>query len=241
MKATPIDWTRFCQLFQNALASGALPDHTHISHDISQGCENPRTRSVMSHKPPDVISPIVNIQDGNARWIDFEVPCRKCRVCLKNRQKLWARRMRHEIIQSNRTWMLTFTINAHHRFMFSVKAGSRDYHESYKLIAYEFTNMVKRLRKAGYKFRYVMVAEAHKDGYPHLHAFFHEVSTPIPKRIIQAEWPYGYTTCKLCDVNAPWYVAKYLAKDARARIRASQGYGQSVRDLSVDILSHLSG
>lgn len=144
--------------------------------------------------------------------------------------------MKHEIKQSNRVWFATITINPHHRFMFSLQAGSRDYLDTYKIIGKEMTKYFKRLRKAGYKFRYVMVAEAHKDGYPHLHLLLHEISTPISKSRLQAEWPYGFSTFKLVkDDRASHYVAKYLAKDARTRIRASQRYGQSVRDLSTEI------
>lgn len=148
--------------------------------------------------------------------------------------------MAQEMKSSFRTWMGTFTINPHHRFMFSVRAGSRDYHASHREISKEITKYLKRLRKAGFKFRYVVVAEAHKDGYPHLHMLLHEVSAPIPKSRLQAEWPYGFTTFKLVkDRAATFYVAKYLAKDARTRIRASLRYGQSVPDLIGEVIKDL--
>ena len=75
----------------------------------------------------------------------------------------------------------------------------------------------------------MMVAEAHKDGYPHIHLLVHEVFQPIPKREIERQWPYGFTKVKLVqDQAAANYVAKYLAKDMRTRVRASQHYGEEL-------------
>ena len=104
--------------------------------------------------------------------------------------------------------------------------------DSHKVISAELTKYFKRLRKSGLKFRYVLVTEAHKDGYPHYHALIHEVSAQIPKSRLQADWPYGFTTFKLVkDTKAAYYITKYLVKDARTRIRASGKYGQSGRSL----------
>jgi len=102
-----------------------------------------------------------------------------------------------------------------------------DYFASYKVISKQMTLYWKRLRKAKHRFRYMMAAEAHQSGYPHIHALVHEVSAPIPKRILQEEWPFGFTHCKLVrnGPKAAWYVSKYLSKDMRTRVRASQHYG----------------
>lgn len=228
-----IEWVKFVSIFNEGLARNAPVSGVSMKWDISNGCSKPFELTLSSAPPPDKILQKVNIPDGKIRHIDISCPCRKCEPCLKNRRILWRRRMRHEINQSNRTWFGTFTINPHQRFVFSMRAGTRDYFASYGEISKELTKYFKRLRKAGFKFRYVVVAEAHKDGYPHLHCLIHEVSTPIPKRRLQSEWPHGYTTFKLVeDASAVYYVTKYLSKDARTRIRASLKYGQSVRDLS---------
>ena len=88
------------------------------------------------------------------------------------------------------------------------------------------TKMFKRLRKDGYNFRYLYVLEAHKDGYPHVHMLVHEVSAQIPKRALGAQWPYGFSSFKLVDdPRAASYITKYLVKDMRSKIRASQKYG----------------
>jgi len=233
--ATPVDWTLFSSYVQTALRQGAAIDVHRCEWDASLGCEVPYVITLTSQPPDNAVSPFQQIRDNEICWLDISSPCRKCPTCLKNRSRLWAGLMRKEILSSNRTWMATFTINPHWRFMFSLRSGSTDYLASYGEISKEITKYLKRLRKAGFKYRYVLVAEAHKDGYPHLHALIHEVSTPIPKSRLQSEWTFGFTTFKLITSNAAtFYVAKYLAKDARTRIRASQRYGQSARDLSLE-------
>jgi len=169
------------------------------------------------------------VDNGNTRFLRIFTPCRKCAVCLENRRKLWASRARYEVKRSPRTWFITLTINPQARFLFSCRAGSMNYHASYGEISKEVTKMFKRMRKAGHRFRYMMVAEAHKDGYPHIHILMHEVSQPIPKREIQRQWDYGFTVVKLVkDQAAANYVAKYLSKDMRTRVRASQEYGKEL-------------
>ena len=50
-------------------------------------------------------------------------------------------------------------------------------------IGKEFTLYFKKLRKAAKntRLRYLLVAEAHKDGFPHYHAFLHEHGEPVGK------------------------------------------------------------
>lgn len=169
------------------------------------------------------------LDNGKTRFLRILRPCRKCPVCLENRRKFWAQRARYEVNRSPRTWFVTLTINPQWRFIFSCRAKSTDYFASYGEISKEVTKFFKRLRKAGHVFKYMMVAEAHKDGYPHIHLLVHEVSQPIPKREIERQWNYGFTKVKLVkNQAAAYYVAKYLAKDMRTRVRASQHYGEEL-------------
>jgi len=239
MKETPVDWLRFVYYASASMRTGSQPVGRKIVWDVSLGCHKPYPVLLASQPPENACSPLQWLKEGEKFWLQMETPCRKCEKCLENRRRLWRGRMQQELGASFRTWFGTLTINPHHRFIFSVRAGSRDYHASHREISKEVTKYFKRLRKAGYKFRYVVVAEAHKDGYPHLHMLVHEVSAPIPKKRLQDEWPYGFTTFKLVnDRAATFYVAKYLAKDARTRIRASLHYGQSVPDLIGEVLEH---
>lgn len=228
---TYIDWIRFITLVHRALADGATVDLPRIFWDVSLGCENSYQVSVTSY-PPNNIGAIQHINDSamDMRRLYMDTPCRKCPTCLRNRQRLWTKRSKYELARAPRTWFCTWTIEPEWRFRFSLQTGSRDYIETYKVISKEMTKMWKRLRSKQYFFRYLMVAEAHKDGYPHIHAFIHECwgHAPVPKRAIQAEWPYGFTTVKLVDTTdqkACYYVTKYISKDARTRIRSSQAYG----------------
>lgn len=173
------------------------------------------------------------VDNGEMRFLQIATQCRKCETCRRNKSMHWTIRAQIEIARAPRTWFCTFTINPQSRFMFSLRAKSRDYHKSYGEISKEFTKMFKRLRRKGHKFRYLMVAEAHKDGYPHIHMLIHEVDHAIPKRVIQGEWPFGFSNVKLvADRAAAKYVTKYLAKDMRSRVRASQHYGEELDIIS---------
>lgn len=246
-----VDWPKFNTLATQALSQGATFKRISIEWDVSMGCLKPYFVTIGSYKmePWRYMKPIiqpagsefgywycsvpqekVQVPLNMARYLDMWTPCRKCEECLKNRRKYWASRARQEINRSTRTWFGTLTINPHWRFVLSARSGKKDFHHSYREVGKEVTKYFKRLRKAGHKFRYLLVMEAHKDGYPHVHLFVHEGSTPIPKRELQSQWKLGFTDFKLVDKidnNAARYVTKYLAKDARSRIRGSQKYGLS--------------
>lgn len=96
----------------------------------------------------------------------------------------------------------------------------------HKAIGKEFTLFFKRVRKnSGQPLRYCLFTEKHRDGFPHYHALIHERGEAIPRRDIEAEWKFGFTSFRLADVNAARYVSKYVSKDAQARVRASIRYG----------------
>ena len=226
-----IDWTRFSSILLNALEQGAIINPPKVNWDVSLHCENPYEVCIESF--PHVDWRPVQTYDyttKDIRRIYLDTPCRKCPTCLRNRSRLWAARAKIETMRATRTWMVTLTINPEHRFRFSLIAGSRDYIKSYSVISKEVTKMLKRLRKSGHKFRYLCIAEAHKDGYPHIHMLVHEGFKAIPKREIQKQWPYGFTTVKLVDSSprAARYVTKYMAKDMNTRVRASQKYGKQL-------------
>lgn len=240
--STSIDFNKFSCLVTKALAAGGSLDGRTVRWDASQGCEAPYEVILVSKVPLAHEVEYVDTLNGPVMWLLIDTPCRKCTRCMDNRRKLWTARAKLEIRAAPRTWFITFTVNPHNRFLFSLKAGSRDYMETHGIISKELTKYFKRLRKKGAQFRFVLVAEAHKDGYPHFHALLHECDAPITKSRLQAEWPYGFTTAKLVkDDSAAHYVAKYLAKDARTRIRASLHYGLYVHDQFADLLLSQSG
>lgn len=99
----------------------------------------------------------------------------------------------------------------------------------------ELTLYFKRLRKnTKVPLRYCLVSEFHEDDAPHWHALIHEpfARLAVRHKDLTSTWPYGFTRFKLVDQTdlkkTARYVAKYLAKDAETRVRASQHYGDPV-------------
>lgn len=92
------------------------------------------------------------------------------------------------------------------------------------------TKYLKRLRKAGFRFRYLIVAEPHRNGFPHYHGLIFDLAGPTEKPltpdILGAEWSGGFSMVKgVRDANALRYVCKYLSKEKFARVRASKHFG----------------
>jgi len=190
------------------------------------------------------VFPLVDARVGRSKhWIDMLVPCRKCEACLKARGRLWSERAFHEVRGSTRTWFCTYTLNPSWRVRAEIEASTSEPEDLYRVVSKWFTLYLKRLRKeSGVSFRYLLVVELHKDGFPHLHALVHEIGgQQITKRQLQGQWPYGYTSVKLANPTSARYVTKYISKQAIARIRASLGYGRVLtQNTSYDIL-HESG
>lgn len=169
-------------------------------------------------------------------------PCRKCAPCLKMRSLKWAARACSEMQAAPRTWFGTFTFRPDVRLVLKIKArrsvattgidlDALPLNERY--LVYEratsehVTKFLKRLRKKN-SLRYLLVAEPHKDGFPHYHALIHERREPILWQAIADQWPDGFIKVKLTQDAVPreaFYVTKYLTKHAGVRIRSSQHYG----------------
>lgn len=176
----------------------------------------------------------------------IKVRCRKCAACLMHRRKVWTAKAILETRASHRTWFVTLTFDPMRRFIAKASAetitanrrceafGMLTPNERYKAIervtSLEVTKWLKRLRKnTGARLRYIVIAEAHSDGFPHYHALIHETANgAVTKRAIQSTWNAGFSNAKLVDTTdakATGYVCKYLSKSASTRVRASQKYG----------------
>jgi len=179
----------------------------------------------------------------NSYFVDLVVKCRNCPQCLRERAWGWRVRMKQELHASYRTWLCTFTLSpeAHERMANQARMiCSRRRREDFELmtlpeqfiarhnqIQKEFTLMFKRMRKAGLKFRYILVCEMHKSGLPHYHMLLHEFSDNIKYAKLKEFWRLGFSNFKLVDDHekAAMYAAKYLTKSKLARVRASLRYG----------------
>lgn len=160
------------------------------------------------------------------------------------RSSLWRMRAQAELQFWPRTWFATLTLHPDVQRWVLEKARDRmaksgsdfdalDYGEQFRLrvsaITPAITKVLKRIRKNGAPFRYLLVAEAHKSGAPHFHALIHELSADRPIRYdtLKAAWNLGFSQFKLCEDNRhAGYLCKYLSKSAAARVRASKRYGQ---------------
>jgi len=172
-------------------------------------------------------------------FLSMDVRCRKCLHCRKKRGQMWSLRAIEECKASTRTWMLTFTLAPEHRLRAAMLArrahGSEEFQSVYKVVSTWFTRYMKRVRKnSGAPLRFMLAAEQHKDGALHLHALLHENGVQVPKRLLEGEWPYGFSRAKLCDPAAAAYVTKYVSKSLMVRVRASLKYGTPPQGIAVE-------
>lgn len=159
---------------------------------------------------------------------------------------MWQRRAVHEFKTAYRNWFGTLTLRPDFHMQVLSRARERmrlqgiDYEtlppsEQFALrhfeISKEITKYLKRVRKAsGAPFRFLLVAEAHKSGLPHYHVLLHEQhpGKPVRHRTLSSQWHCGFEKWRLVeDDRTAKYLCKYLAKDNRARVRASVSYGKN--------------
>ena len=177
--------------------------------------------------------------------VSFDSRCRKCEACLAHRRRLWTARASDELKAAHRTWFATLTVSPENRFVASMRAAAlagsaghgtwasmsaeNQYRYLVKYLNGEIDRFLKRVRKNGAPFRYLLVSEAHKDGFPHFHLLIHEAALPLTKRLLESNWRLGYSQFRLVnngDPRSAFYVCKYLAKSALTRVRASKRYGR---------------
>jgi hypothetical protein len=233
---------------------GALPrgmtrlSMSRFEWDVSGNCEKAVTVEMTGRPAADWLARLryVTIARGTqtSLIVELRTPCRKCRVCLRRRMKMWAARAMHEVRQANRTWFATFTLtpaahynmqcraiaHAESRAIPTAELTSEDlFTRQSGEVEKELTLWFKRLRKnvPSHGIRYLLVRERHKSGLPHWHALIHECGeVPISYRMLDT-WPHGHAKYKLMqDERAAFYVAKYLGKSHDGRVRASVRYGQ---------------
>ena len=195
------------------------------------------------------------------------VRCRKCTKCRRAKMYYWVyaalEQMRLCAARGDRTWFGTLTLSSEWQSEFlriameknqEFAAGSAipewwdDPHcdERFRLVREELVaecqRFWKRLRKAGHRFKYLLVFERHKSGLPHMHFLLHEEGGPILKRAIRAAWQCGFVQAKLVEYGgtasgdharkAAFYVAKYLQKTDQSRQIASRR-GESLARISL--------
>lgn len=194
------------------------------------------------HSRPDDPAGKVLPLDGVARIATLEVRCRACPPCLVARGLLWRDRAMAEYRAAPRTWFGTLTLapeaHAHianiARLVASSNGDDFDAYDAAKQFALrhkyasaEITKYLKRLRKGGARFRYLVVCEAHKSGLPHYHMLVNELDDgSVRHKQLVSQWRIGFSKFNLAHDNASAaYAVKYLFKSKDARVRASLDYG----------------
>lgn len=219
--------------------------HTSHEWDISGSCYHPQMRVLES-------TPLINGRIRYGGWghqkrttLYMRVRCRMCDACKRLKQALWTARAERETITGLRNWFGTLTLSpaSHHQIISRCRQklgrGGTDYDglsreeqfsEWMTEISKEVTKYVKRVRKESRApLRYLLVAEEHQSGVPHLHLLMHEQcsSAPVRYRTLSTQWKLGFTKFNLVDgMKAARYVCKYISKSAMARVRASLHYGR---------------
>lgn len=215
-----------------------------VEWDIGGICLSPvRVELVSRGEAERGVKHVVVSTQNRPNYVSMEVRCRKCEACLRQKGIMWRDRSLSEYHASHRTWLCTLTLApgtyAHllSKARFWLKSRGVEYEgipELDRWLAVEkfgFDDVqlwLKRIRKnSGVPLRYLAITEAHKSGVPHWHVLLHEpTEQPLRHAKLKGSWENGFANYKLvADARSAGYVTKYLSKEMRARVRASQKYG----------------
>lgn len=232
------------------LAFEARAQGSRVTRYVGSGpteCSQPTELYMFGY--PDELAVHLGLERDRAVMQELHVRCRKCPECLKHRARLWTARAIDETKLSQRTWFGTLTLApdrqtwARYSALTKMHRQVSDIHDdnvfmkSVEVIAPEITRFLKRLRKVA-PLRYLLVTEKHKSGLPHFHMLVHEYSGMISKRVLEDRWRFGFSHWRLVgsEYSECGYVAKYLAKSALTRVRASENYGDGLRAVHTERL-----
>lgn len=165
------------------------------------------------------------------------IPCGKCFTCRKSKAFQWSVRAMHEIAYSSICSWATFTYDDEHLI-------HSDIDDNGELCYSDVQKMIKRMRKAGLKFRYLCGSEyGSKTRRPHYHIVFFGLR--ITEEIIRKFWPcdrlrnHHISVIAKGDMSVGRYVASYTCKKLlheefshrnSERITCSQGIGRQYAD-----------
>lgn len=165
----------------------------------------------------------------------IRVRCRRCSGCLAVRETHWVMAAAREQVRAHKTWFITLTFRPADRLQVHSDASAlrqisptaTQAQRLARAAGYAVTRYLKRLRKAGFAFRYLIVAEPHRDGFPHFHGvIFDQRQSEGFGEALATQWDAGFTkVAAVKDARALRYVCKYLSKENYSRVRASKKFG----------------
>lgn len=230
-----------------ALANGAVMiGPNKLEWNLAKGCQSPYITERVYQQGTSLLK---KTKIGRLTIV-YNFRCRKCEPCLENKEAMWTARALQEMRLVQRTWFGTLTISPAKRYLFKLKAEANNgdwsllseeqrFKEVVDEINKELTLWLKRMRKDGRKFRYLVVYEKHKDGEPHIHMLLHEaIEGQINRRYLNPDpgdeeiqrvqpWPHGHVKWTLAKKDKAYYCTKYVSKEMATRVRASIRYGRS--------------
>lgn len=229
------------RLAVRALGSGGTRvSPTRVLWRCSGPCSAPKT-VIYTGRPEGAPWHLWSPGKAHTLEVEMETPCRNCDECRQRRRNLWTARAAAEVRAAPRTWFCTLTVRPEEQYKAALIAQRRAVAKGYNWetlsedekflfvhnsLAPELTRFIKRVRKnTGASLRYLAVVERHKSGLPHYHMLVHECIGSVKYDDLRSQWHLGFGQFKLTDPRSALYVTKYLSKDASARVRASQHYG----------------
>lgn len=139
---------------------------------------------------------------------DIVVPCGSCVFCAATRRADWALRLHYEAKKHYGSKFITLTYADPH---LTWNSGSP------QLVKRDLQLWFKRVRKAGYKFRYFAVGEYGSTTYrPHYHII---VFGDVPEKVLSKAWHYGHTHCGTVTQASIMYCLGYLVNGKGWRFR----------------------
>ena len=144
-----------------------------------------------------------------------EFACRKCWQCRERKIDDWVGRC----IAENKTAIAAHSITLTYG---RDELGEEDHFRAAWLTYSDVQKYFKRLRKDGYKFRYLVAGEyGSTKGRAHWHLLMfwenkvppHELTTVVAKRFDNKYWPHGYQHWEKPTAASIRYVCKYIQKD----------------------------
>lgn len=159
--------------------------------------------------------PCVSPREITVNGIRHTVGCTNCQSCKAGRVRDWVGRALAESKFAVGANMITLTYGK------TLSYGEKIDHPGAKKLQYsDFQKWAKRVRKAGYKFRYIVAGEyGTLKGRAHWHVivFWQNKIPPYSREACWRDdpfWKDGHTNWGDVDANSVRYVAKYLHKDA---------------------------
>lgn len=141
-----------------------------------------------------------------------QIACRKCWQCIENRRNDWVGRCLAEKEYAAKSHFITLT--------YGRVDGSADHIRAALLTYSDVQKWFKRLRRAGYQFRYLVAGEyGSTKGRAHWHVLmFWEGDCPPhePKLWHDDFWPHGHQDWSEITLPSVRYVCKYITKSEDA-------------------------